>query len=709
MKEFVVLGSTVKVDDELEIYIRIKKANEAGKRFMEKPILDTYNAIDDVDALIEQLPEFISELPKSMAELAVSILVGYDVYTVDEELFLEKYYEDYLDVTPIFYPLVEKYYKILDMADEMAEYQKALRESHKRWVGGGFGIKGALSGALKAQILNQANVAFHAIPDHTTKVHNEQTIVRLKRELVHNPEILEMLRNSINHVLDGVFAAVINELEEENVIEHYEFETKKAQAIYNNLMAHANELDDDRIRKLCLQIIDKDILFYPVYLFMAIRYNDESDAGLEELTRELGFYETIESDLEEIHERAVQQAMQDNADEIARVKNECEKVNNNETLFIAMEDCIRLKEVSPLLDLYDSILEALKNRMFFPVDDQEGDEIKNTIKNHGDFFTKEQRKKLYDFVNESVKEKRQNAIETRLYEKPVEIRNGFFKMADYSPVSYIYLYELGRKGNAVAQDVIYECFYGYASKKDEISKYQNEIIERIDLFLPPDSSECDKMSAFDLFWLGIRQYLTGENNRMDWIIQSASEGCAIANYFMYLVEESPKDEAYINKAVMLGSVTANIVMINRVKEKNPELVDKYARNLGYSKEELSNVSLISSKAPYATLGPTGNYGGTERIRRWLATGYINDAIEEIKRIDKACKDRFYFYHLLLKNGTVRYLIEDEKRNYYNMTGGRVPIVENDTGEFTCICFVFSKALILMTNQGVMYQTESGVD
>ena len=99
--------------------------------------------------------------------VAIDFLVNNGIYDCSEELFIRKYKDQYFDIenSTGYKKFIQKYNAVTD-AYVMENAQKHLkRASRSRWEGGGFGIRGAIKGAVDASILNAATDTFRGIGD----------------------------------------------------------------------------------------------------------------------------------------------------------------------------------------------------------------------------------------------------------------------------------------------------------------------------------------------------------------------------------------------------------------------------------------------------------------------------------------------------------------------------------------------------------------
>ena len=86
------------------------------------------------------------------------------IYDIDARRFFEEFYQDkYFLWGNAFDEVQDSYMAIRLEQKQLDEYRTMRRQTRSRWVGGGFGIGGALKGAAKAGAMNMASGALHGL------------------------------------------------------------------------------------------------------------------------------------------------------------------------------------------------------------------------------------------------------------------------------------------------------------------------------------------------------------------------------------------------------------------------------------------------------------------------------------------------------------------------------------------------------------------
>lgn len=241
----------------------IKHVNQGKQRFKSKykSIVKGYddNAIISMSELaLEVYDGEIAELKKDMLAEKMYLRID-DMCSEINEVVFESVNDVQIEMLSI-------YYQLKGIQDQKIEKRKARKQSRGYWVGGGFGVKGAIKGAVEASILNIASGAahstFNAIGNFGTKVN-----MNLK----------------VDKFIDGYGCdAMIQCIENGLMLVYHEcLLTKKLDSLYTEalLSRHANVLK---------QYQDDNGTFAGERLFMNIKNNPYNIAQYEILIQRYG-------------------------------------------------------------------------------------------------------------------------------------------------------------------------------------------------------------------------------------------------------------------------------------------------------------------------------------------------------------------------------------------------------------------------------------
>lgn len=133
----------------------------------------------------------------------VSMAIDLGIYDISKETLINDYGKYFLSPWLDAYESIEEKYMALDATEEeMNRYRTARRQNRGKFVGGGFGIQGALKGAAKAGALNMATGAAHGLFNIAGSI-TSSIIKSSKKSNIYND------KKTLNCLRDGLFNSVI--------------------------------------------------------------------------------------------------------------------------------------------------------------------------------------------------------------------------------------------------------------------------------------------------------------------------------------------------------------------------------------------------------------------------------------------------------------------------------------------------------------------
>lgn len=177
------------------------------------------------------LPRIVDDILDSV-KFGVSVLIKYGVEDVDYNILLNDASDD-IDPAYILDTYIEAADWISEKADELCRNRQLQRLSRGQWRGGGFGLGGAIKGALTAGALNMTAGAFHSVGDSLTNARDKARIKELERTVYEDPDNIPRLSNAINQCCFSVFYAVWGFIED---VPYVDFDTERCDAKLTNYL-----------------------------------------------------------------------------------------------------------------------------------------------------------------------------------------------------------------------------------------------------------------------------------------------------------------------------------------------------------------------------------------------------------------------------------------------------------------------------------------
>lgn len=315
-RRYIISGEPIIIDDDLAHYTSIRRQFAILSFNALIKAADEYNeTVKSFEDMVDGMEAiFIKHLRDSIT-LGRDILLKEGVLEYDISGLIKECGDD-IDFRPYMQPLVKAINDLKHRVDALMEQRAMERSNRSEWVGGGFGISGAISGAVKAGILNMGTNALRGIGDAFTDSSDRRKIEEWKRAIYNNDEFR-------NKFLQGVYECCMNVFFTIDLILDLPFEGEysKATAYFNNLRElysnHAIETEEYR-RKLIDVILEYpfEVKFYrELYMLNIFDYKT-----LRRLTDFMGLGSEFDNAVKSLAEGVLKAAHPDLNDDIEALK-----------------------------------------------------------------------------------------------------------------------------------------------------------------------------------------------------------------------------------------------------------------------------------------------------------------------------------------------------------------------------------------------------
>ena len=287
-KTFSICGQTVTVSETYDAYntLRLQFVQEAssaahvfGKRY------DSYGNIDNV--IEHGLEDGFVIIAEIIDRVVINgVLMNLKIYDIDARRFFEEFYQRrYFHWDEDFEKVQDSYMAIRLEQKQLDEYRTMRRQNRSRWVGGGFGIEGALKGAMKAGALNMASGALHGLFNAGAKAISMADESNKKSSLYKNAK--KGLVHGIWRSVYEIHFAAWNMLEERGERMYVEYlasgAKKQAEATVNNFA----KMPKEEVRKIFPQILLLNPYSEELYKSLFSIFGD-ADGGLQRTAKYFG-------------------------------------------------------------------------------------------------------------------------------------------------------------------------------------------------------------------------------------------------------------------------------------------------------------------------------------------------------------------------------------------------------------------------------------
>ena len=270
-------------------YIRldfIELANEAAEQY-EK----LYKQDGSIQKVVEKLGEQTHDCLVPALDYCIDTLVRHGVIDIDIQNFAEHYQTFAEPCAEAFNKVYDRYAEVVMNEDELDRYRVARREGRARWQGGGFGLAGALSGAVTASALNLVTGAGHMVFNAVGKTITSIASGFKLSSIYNDPNTCKTLTMGLRKSVFNLHFALAYCLDELD-IDHApaggvvtEEKHRSAEAILSNIDRLPTE---DRIAAL-LHAFNLDSYLPQWYIYILQNYGDK-DGQLSGLAHYFGLY-----------------------------------------------------------------------------------------------------------------------------------------------------------------------------------------------------------------------------------------------------------------------------------------------------------------------------------------------------------------------------------------------------------------------------------
>lgn len=446
------------VSKERAAYVSVKKSFEELADILADEFSGFYSSeMPDMDKVSKKGLELgLGQILKA-AKLSVDALIKAGVYDVDEESFIRDFFLEYCTWEDDFEQVNGKYMDIVLSEEEKDAYRTARRQNRGRWVGGGFGMNGAIKGSLEAGAMNMVTGIAHGTFNLIAKGVSSIIAEGKKSSLYNNPDtkdtLVEGIRKNIEN-MDGAFMDVLSHYRKASFEYVLQEEANKAKRLFNNI----GRIDEKE--KVIAEILNLDPYFEDIYEYV-IKNDLDTNSDIATIADYYGVY--IDDYVIEFLEKKYKSLSVDSADESILLKAQEDIQKYLKKYAVDESDCelldkikSRLKKIDIELRTFDGELFDTREEVVYYKEDIAA--FTETLMGK-QFDTDEKFSQIVKTV-EGIKFK-SNTFPTRWMEMLVELRKKLIEEYESYDKN---IYDQITQGKAIANPIILQ------EVKDELSK-----------------------------------------------------------------------------------------------------------------------------------------------------------------------------------------------------------------------------------------------
>ena len=281
MREFTYQKYRFCISEEVENFANEVKRMYAIQEEAEEKLRTIYKQYSDMDTAIKKLEMDCNSILREITDHYVQRWIDSGFYELSLESFIRDYVQpeygnDALALESAYEQIRAEYNDIVMTQEQKEEYRRLRKAGRGRWVGGGFGLANAVSGAATAGMMNAASGLGHGVVNAIGNLGTSIAAAGKKRKLYENQHTLDLLLEALSEDAGAIFRANI-EFAENNVSLTYKRITidacEKASAIISNI--RSRDISEEEFEKIVKQIFDLNPYDIEFYRLLLLKYGDE--------------------------------------------------------------------------------------------------------------------------------------------------------------------------------------------------------------------------------------------------------------------------------------------------------------------------------------------------------------------------------------------------------------------------------------------------
>lgn len=241
MKKFEFYDYKIEFTDEFEEYNDLRNIFEVRADGIKIGVSAAYAEARTIEEVLEKIPMLVSEAQGSAIDLCIEILYKQGIQISIRD-FIEEYYEHF-SYDQYVEPILEKYSDILADRAVLQRYRMLQQNNRSRWEGGGFGLSGAIKGAIIAGVLNTGTDFLRSFGDKSRAWQDNQIMKNRMKNLYEDKKVKSTLVNGAYRCIMLVFVALQSELQKYGLL-LYDVDRHKAETIYENATKYASNVEE---------------------------------------------------------------------------------------------------------------------------------------------------------------------------------------------------------------------------------------------------------------------------------------------------------------------------------------------------------------------------------------------------------------------------------------------------------------------------------
>lgn len=302
--KFEVYGRTLEYDTAQENYnVIVVQMKEFQKKVRNEIVPKFYDTFSNMDEAMEGMWKFTEYFLMQPVEWALGFFSDNKIYNYDANRLIKRLADKGCNEPTMqaVLSIEEVYDSIIEDKEQAAAYRAARKEARGRWQGGGFGIEGAVKGAMTAGAANLATGAAHSAFNALGNMASSISASMKKDKMFKEVEMVEVLADGICQTMVYMSHQIAYILDEESdcpVKIPGNVEGEDHDAIMNNIR-QGYITDEEQIKDMVIDVLRANPYHSGAYDLLFSKFWDK-EGQLEVLADHFAYSKIKETKLEEL-------------------------------------------------------------------------------------------------------------------------------------------------------------------------------------------------------------------------------------------------------------------------------------------------------------------------------------------------------------------------------------------------------------------------
>lgn len=279
MSKHVLFDKEIEFSKANDRYYKMFRVCQKATDGAEETFINFYKNSSGISDVLDSYSDFLYTTSLNIAiEPLFKVLLDLEIYDISRETFEDACW-DLSAAEPYYDCIAEKYNEIVEEEEEARSYRAMRKATRGKWVGGGFGIGGAIKGAVTAGAMNAVTGLGHSAVNAIGNIGSSAKSITAQVELYDDERTLRVLINGVRETIADIFSLFMEFVNEYKQNEGediwydgniYDFE--KADTLYKN-----SSLVKEKEKELLFKAVSICPYHYNLLCSIFLTYEEERE------------------------------------------------------------------------------------------------------------------------------------------------------------------------------------------------------------------------------------------------------------------------------------------------------------------------------------------------------------------------------------------------------------------------------------------------